>query len=109
MADSAIRNDFSRAMFLYKDFITQAAASTNPPTFLIAGIHQDDKGAPCGRKRDRSGRTPPELCEDRFYKREEYMSLTPGNRVFLKNQRDKRNGGGGGGCGCGSSTQMNKE
>ena len=44
------------------------------------------------------------------------MSLTPGNRVFLKNQRDKRNGGGGNGgnsaagsSGGGSSTQMNKK
>ena len=39
------------------------------------------------------------------------MALIPGNRVFLKYQRDKRNGNGGGGDdgGCNSSTHMTKK
>ena len=31
-------------------------------------------------------------CDDRFYSKEEYKSLSPGNRVYLRQIRDKRTG-----------------
>ena len=31
-------------------------------------------------------------CDDRFYSKDEYKSLSPGNRVFLRQIRDKRKG-----------------
>ena len=34
----------------------------------------------------------PVKCEDKFYTREEYSKLLPGNRVYLRQIRDKRKG-----------------
>ena len=33
----------------------------------------------------------PSPCNGMFYSREDYTKLTPGNQVFLKNFRDKKN------------------
>ena len=43
-----------------------------------------------------------EPCKKRSYKRDAYMSLIPGNRIYLKKQKNKRGGGGGGGDNGGS-------
>ena len=40
MVGTNIRDDFVRAVYFYKDVITQAAASPNPLTLLIAGLQQ---------------------------------------------------------------------
>ena len=97
-------------MGLYKDFITQCSSNEQTQLTIAAvdtagdtkrkrggGGHRGRGGRGGGGGRRGSGggggdnkATAPVPCDDRFYNLEDYRGLTPGNRVYLRLQRDAR-------------------
>ena len=104
LSSSTLRVDFTACVGLYKDFILQTATSSADQPLLIAGLGTGGRGGGRGgRGGGRGGRgyrggrggggnniPVPIVCDDRFYSREEYRALSPGNRVYLRHIRDKR-------------------
>ena len=96
IASKLLHSDFAACVILYKDFISQARTNSNGQSLLITGVSHDTWSQGEGKKRSGAGngggQVQPSPYNDRFYSRKEYRKLTPGNRVFLKNLRDKRTG-----------------
>ena len=114
LASTTLRSDFTACVGLYQDFITQSSIASTNETLLVAGLESEDnpgkrkrgaggggnsnggrggggsgQGNGKGGGRGRRGHHP-EKCEDRFYSREDYKKLTPGNHIYLRGLRDKR-------------------
>lgn len=79
LSDEALRNDFDSCVTLYTDFMKQTEAKASAPTRTIAKVNAKRKGAP----------TTDEV-EDRYYSKEEYMSLTAEQKSKLALKRMKR-------------------
>ena len=86
LASTNRRSDFDGCVTLYKDFITQ---SGDHPDLKIAGLSTDD-----GSNKDGGGRDE-DVIEDRYYSKDEYRSLTNGQKNYLRLRRNKRKGSGG--------------
>ena len=100
LANAQMRADFTACVGLYKDFISQSASSSPNSSLHISSLDTSSgngRGRKSGNKRKRKGKrgqlertlVP---CEDRYYDKKEYGRLSPENRMWLKLQRDKRDG-----------------
>ncbi len=98
LASAALRVDFTGCVDLYKSFIHQSSTDSEEQSLMIAKIETEGKeegGRYKGRRGGARGgnkHAAPVKCEDKFYTREEYSKLLPGNRVYLRQIRDKRKG-----------------
>ena len=98
LASAALRVDFTGCVDLYKQFIHQSSTESEEQSLMIAKIETEGGGGE-GRYKGRRGgarggnkHAASVKCEDRFYSREEYRRLLPGNRTYLRQIRDKRKG-----------------
>ena len=114
LTSTTLRSDFTACVGLYQDFITQSDIASDNQSLLISAVHDEDAsnedhggkrkrgtrgGARGGRGRGRGGGrgdfggdagANPVTCDDRFYSREDYRKLSPGNRVYLRSLRVDR-------------------
>lgn len=88
-----LRNDFDACVNLFQDFICQAPSNVHD--INIAAVHSDKKrgGNPVSAE-EYSNVKPDMSVEDRYYKREEYKSLSPAQKKGLSLKRKKRGGQG---------------
>jgi len=93
LASATLRSDFTGCVALFKDFIHQSSTQSDTQSLQISQVETGKKkkkstrGGPKG-----GGHAAPIKCEDRFYSRDDYKALLPGNRVYLRQIRDKRKG-----------------
>ena len=76
LADMTLRNDFSRCMVLYKDYIKQNKANKNPD-LNISAVWIECEGS---KDNKRKGVT----VEDRYYMTKEYCALSNDQKLKLK-------------------------
>ena len=93
LASATLRSDFTGCVALFKDFIHQSSTQSDTQSLQISRVETGKKkkkstrGGPKG-----GGHAAPIKCEDRFYSRDDYKALLPGNGVYLRQIRDKRKG-----------------
>lgn len=89
MSDAALRADFQRCVNLFQDFIEQKA-SHEIRDVTIAAVRAEGGG----HSNDDWKNVKPDMSvEDRYYKKSEYMKLSPEKKAALKIIREKRGGG----------------
>ena len=74
ISDHTYRNDFDKCVGFIKTFIDQTDAAKAPSTRNISEI----------------AHVQHEKCEDRYYSKDEYRNLTPGQKAYLRQLRDGR-------------------
>ena len=79
-------------MSLFKDFVHQPSTQTETQSLQIAQVETGKKKKSTRGGAKGEGHAVPIKCENRFYSREDYKKLLPGNRVYLRQVRDKRKG-----------------
>ena len=85
MADVSLRVNFDACVSLYKDFIKQSSALSNP-TIEISAMNVEKNGK-TGNKRFRSEPDEDVTVEDHYYTSKEYNKLTSAQKYKLSQIR----------------------
>jgi hypothetical protein len=99
LASAALRNDFTAASTLFKDFIEQTKSSQNDQDITVAGVgtglaDDSDSDTP---KQSTDLRVKPDMTVDeRYYSVQEYRTLSPEQKAGLIAKREARDARGGG-------------
>ena len=88
MSDAQLRNDFTRCVNLFQDFIEQSG-NHEVRDVTIAAVQGRKQG---GGDEEWKNVQPDMSVEDRYYKKEEYDKLSAAKKKALKIMRDKRGG-----------------
>ena len=85
LADMALRNDFSRCVVLYKDYIAQSNANRNPD-LNISAVRIEREGSKDNKRKVVTG----VVVEDRYYTTKEYHALSNEQKLRLKEMHGAR-------------------
>ena len=86
LATPEIRNNFDRAVILYKDFITQSDTHKNPDVQIAAVTSYTT----ANNNTSSQGNNTAGIVEDRYYTKFEYRKLSQEQRDELRRLRGKR-------------------
>jgi hypothetical protein len=95
LASAVLRNDFTAASTLFKDFIDQTKSTQPEQEITIAGIgtegDDDDSDSPPTTGTGTLLRAKPDMSvEERYYSMQEYRSLSPEKKAGLIAKREAR-------------------
>jgi hypothetical protein len=101
LASAALRNNFTAASTLFKDFIDQTKSSQPDQDITVAGIgtegdDDDSDSAPTTGTGTILRAKPDMSVDERYYSQQEYRSLSPEKKVGLIAKREARDTRGGG-------------
>ena len=85
LADTALQDDFSRCVVLYKDYIAQNNANRNPD-LNISAVQIEREGGKYNKHKAAAG----VAVEDRYYMTKEYRALSNKQKLRLKELRGAR-------------------
>ena len=91
LPSATLRSDVTGCVALFKDFFHQSSTQSDTQSLMIAQVETGkNRNTRCGSKGGKHA--VPIKCENRFYSREGYKKLLPGNRVYLRQIMNKRKG-----------------
>ena len=90
-SDATLRNDFSAAVTLYKDFLEQSNAAKDPRSSNISSVAHGKAPATTRTKAPDNGNGPVDMSvEDRYYTPKEYEKLSIAKKNGLRAKRKAR-------------------